>query len=295
MFKYLLYKFGLFILYRIPVSISYKIACFISDFKHFFSFIDKKAVKNNLKNILILDKSANLDFSVREVFRNFGRYLVEFFMTDKMVTQDYIKDKIELENIEYIDQVLEKEKGAILLTAHIGNWEMGAIVLSMLGYPVTAIALPHKETSVNALFNHQRESKGLTIVPSNIAVRKCLETLGKNKIVALVGDRDFTGTGKYFRFLGKEAIMPRGAAMFSYKTGAAIIPVFLIRKDCKVNDSLSSFVLSVGEPIYPPKNKKKINKEAAVLNIMKSYISIIEKEIRKNPAQWMMFREFWKK
>ena len=60
----------------------------------------------------------------------------------------------------------------IILTGHIGNWEMGAAVLSEMGHKMTVIALPHKERLVNNLFNRQRTKHGVTIVPTSVAIRK---------------------------------------------------------------------------------------------------------------------------
>lgn len=217
---------------------------------------------------------------------NFGRYLVEFFRMGKMVDQQYIKNNIKIEHLEHIDEALKAKKGVILLTAHMGNWELGAVLLSVLGYHITAIALPHKERPVNDLFNHQRESQGITIIPTHTAIRKCLECLAENKIVALVGDRDFSNNGEVMDFLGSKAVIPKGAAILSEKTGAPIVPIFLIRNGEGV------FTLTVSQPIYPPVVSKGVVAQETLFFIMRQYLSVIEKKIREYPTQWLMFREF---
>src|SRR3989339_145952 len=293
MIKYFLYKFGLFILYRVPVSLSYRIARFISSVQYALSVVDKKAVKNNLK--MILHREHELDRTAKEIFINFGQYLVESFLTGKKVTKDFVKDNIQFENIEYLDKALKLGKGAILVTAYVGNWELGAIVLSLLGYPINGIALPHKEKQVNDLFNKQRSEKGIKIIPSNLAARRCLEALDRNEIVALLGERDFTNLGQPLEFFGKTTIVPRGAAVFSNKTGAPIIPVFLIRKNEETGNSLKKFVLSFCEPIYPQRRSGRMQKDEAIQGLMKQYLKVIENIISSNPEQWIMFREFWVK
>ena len=284
MFKYLLYKFGQFIVKRLPLKVAYGWATFISDLHYYASFRDRRAVKNNLR--VIMPGREDINSLARQVFRNFGKYLVEFFRMTQDVDRAYIERNIEIRNLERLDEVLRNNKGAIFLTAHLGNWELGGVIMSLLGYPFVAIALPHKERPVNDLFNYQRENKGMTIVPTNIAVRKCIETLKKNSIVALLADRDFSGRGEILDFLGRKAFLPKGPAVFSQNTGAPIIPVFLIRK---VNDK---FTLTFEEPIYPfpdGEDQEKIRK------IMKRYTAIMEERIRENPTQWLMFREFWTK
>ena len=159
--------------------------------------------------------------------------------------------------------------------------------MSVLGYPLMAVALPHKERPVNDLFNHQREVKGITVVPSNVAVRKCIDTLRNNKLVALVADRDFTLHGEVLDFLGRKAFIPKGAALFSIKTGAPIVPCFMTRNPD------DTFVLSLEQPIVPPLEIKETIAQDALIKVMRQYTDVIENKIRQFPTQWLMFREFW--
>lgn len=263
---------------------AYRIAVFVSDLQYHFSPRDRKAVTNNLK--IILGTNKDISRQVREVFRNFGRYLLEFFRMAKFLTPDYIKSNVRIRNIEYLDRVLKHGKGGVLLTAHIGNWELGGVVISMLGYPVVAIALPHKERPVNDLFNHQREARGIKIVQTNGSIRKCIEALHENKIVAILADRDFGFRGEIMDFLGRKTSIPQGPAIFCEKVGAPLIPAFLIR----VEDD--KFELIFEEPVFPPSEG---SEEEKVHTLMKQYTAIIERKVREYPTQWLMFREFWVK
>lgn len=282
MVKYILYKIGQFLVQCLPIRAAYRFAVFISDMQYQFSPRDRRAVTSNLKIILPFKK--NVRREVREVFRNFGRYLLEFFRMDKYLDKEFINQHIKIENIHYVDQVLAGKKGGILLTAHVGNWELGGVVMGMLGYPIVAVALPHKERPVNDLFNRQREMRGVKIVQTGGTIRKCIEALRENKIVALLADRDFGMRGEPLDFLGRKTIIPKGPAVFSLKTGAPIIPGFLIRTQ------EDSFFLKFEEPIYPPQSG---DEQENLLSVMKAYAAVIERKIREYPSQWLMFREFW--
>lgn len=283
MFKFLLYKFGQFVVTRLPIQTAYRWACRLSDLQYYLSFRDQRAVKNNLKTILKSDK--DLSQQARAVFRNFGKYLVEFFRMAK-ADMDFVKRQVKVAGLEKIDEVLARGKGAIFLTGHLGNWELGGIVLSLLGYPSVAIALPHKERPVNNLFNAQRESRGMTIVQTSAASRQCLSMLKANKIVAVVADRCFGASALTFDFFGRPTAFPKGPAIFSLKTGAAILPTFLFRQDD------DRFSLEIGDPIYPPVSDDGRSAEEKVFDIMKQYVAIIADKIRTHPTQWLMFREY---
>ena len=87
-------------------------------------------------------------------------------------------------------------------------------------------------------------------------------------------------------FFGHKTMIPKGAAYFSMKTGAPIIPVFFLRT------ADDHFEINIFPPIEPPRVMDgKINDELAK-GYIQQYLTIIEDEIRKNPSQWLLFREF---
>lgn len=284
MFKYYLYKFGQFCVTRLPLKWSYRIASLVSDMQYLLSFRDRRVIVNNLRQILPFPHQDEHKLA-RRVFRNFGKYLVEFFWMAKGLTKEYINQNIKIQNIHYIDEVLKEKKGGIVLAAHVGNWEMGAVVISMLGYPLVVVALPHKERPVNDLFNYQREARGVTVIQTNGAIRRCVQALKENKLVGLLADRDFSKNGIAMNFLGRPTMIPRGPAAFSLKTGAPIIPTFFVRHN-------STLTLIVEKPLLPAKG---MNEMEATRFLMAQYVNIIEQKIREYPTQWLMFREFWVK
>lgn len=283
MSEYLLYRIGRSIAFHTPLKLGYKIAAFISDLRLLFAAEDRRIARENLK-VIFPQKTEREIHRVRiRMFRNFAKYLVDFFRFEKL-DPDFIKKNIRIENIRYFDEAIGKGKGVIALTAHIGNWELGGVVIALLGYPFWAVALPHKDKRVDDFFNSQRESKGVHVIPLGKAVRSCLKVLEENKMVALAGDRDFTETGIVFDFFGRDAFFPEGPAAFSLKTGATIVPGFMLRN----HDD--TFTLRIEKPIdYAPSG----DKEKDLREIISRYIVIFEDYIRKYPDQWYMFRRFW--
>jgi KDO2-lipid IV(A) lauroyltransferase len=278
-FQYFFYKFGLFILHAVPRKWSYGFAEFAAGVHFRTSSRDRDAVIHNLRQIT--GRTDDLTGEARKVFLNFGRYLVDFFLMYKTVDKPFVQDKVRVVGLAHLERGLASGKGGIILTAHIGNWEMGAAVLDKLGHPVTAIALPHKNPKVNVLFNRQREAHGVKVVPTNTAVRRCMEALRKGKLIAVLGDRDFGTFGYPMDFFGRKTLIPRGAAFFACRTGAAIIPSFLTPAvDGK-------YTMEFLAPIFPQGTE-----EGAELELMKTYVPLIEAQISKDPTQWLMFREF---
>ena len=192
MFKYFLYRIAQAIALTLPLKAAYGLAAFFSNIYSTVAFRDRKAVTENLK-VIFPDKP---DYEIakirKELFRNFAKYLVDFFRFKKL-DAEYLKKNIRLKNLNYIDESLSKGAGAILVTAHLGNWELGGVVISILGYPFLTVALPHKSKMVNEFFNSQRESKGMRVLSLGNAAKGCLKALRKNEVLALAADRDFAG------------------------------------------------------------------------------------------------------
>lgn len=283
MVNYVLYRMGQFIASCMPLKVAYSLAVIFSDLHYIFADKDKARVRKNLKAIFPHKSEKEIRRIRIRTFRNFAKYLVDFFRFAK-INEAYIKKYIKIEGKHYFDQVLAEGKGAVVLTAHIGNWELGGIVISLSGYPFWVVALPHKDKNVDKFFNHQRESKGVKVIPVGKAAGQCMKVLKNNEFVALVGDRDFTKNGITIDFFGKPTLFPIGPAFFALKTGASILPGFMIREK---NDT---FTLKMEKPIKPVHTG---NREHDIKTIVMHYKNIIEDYIRKYPDQWYMFMQFW--
>jgi lauroyl/myristoyl acyltransferase len=279
MLNYPLYKIGQFIARSVPLKTAYKIAVFFSDVHFVFADKDRAEVIANLK-AMFPEKNKKELFKIRiQIFRNFAKYLVDFFRSEE-VTEEYIKRKVKIENISYLDNALKKSKGVVALSAHVGNWELGGIVLACLGYPIFGVALPHKSKKVNDFFNGQREKKGVKVISFGKAARTCLKLLAENKIIALVGDKDFTkDTGVVTDFFGRPSFMPKGPAAFALKNGSVIIPVFVLRNPD------DTFTIKINKPIDCSSN--------TIEGITAKCTEEIEKLVKAYPEQWYMFKKFW--
>ncbi|MFH1577687.1 MAG: lysophospholipid acyltransferase family protein [Candidatus Omnitrophota bacterium] len=283
MIYYLIYQLGVLIFSYLPLKAAYKLAIIISDLHYLFAKKDRGNVAANLK-VIFPNKSYSEIKAIRlKMFRNFAKYLVDFFRLSKL-NKENLDKFVQIENLDYLDQALAKGKGVITLAAHIGNWELAAAALALSGYSIGIVVLPHRHKSVDDFFNSQRQKKGIIVMPLGKAVSQCLKLLHKNKIIALMGDRTFTAAGKLIDFFGLPTYLPKGPAAFSLKTGAQIIPTFMFRNPD------DKFTLKFEKPIEFTSSG---DKEKDLTGLLFKCKSIIEKYILRYPEQWFMFRKFW--
>ncbi len=282
MTMYILYRIGYLLVMGLPLRLSYGIACLIADIYYFIAWRDRAALVANIKIILnddVNDESAK--HIARDVFRNFGKYLVDFFRFSK-IDQEYIKKFVKVEGLKNIDAARSRGKGVIILSAHMGNWELGGLVLSSIGYPMSAVVLTHQNKRINDFFTRQRKVGKMRPIEIGITLKSCYTILKSNNLLGLMGDRDFTKNGLVIEFFGKKTLIPKGPGALSYRIGSAIVPSFMVR------EADDTFRLVFEEPIFPIHDQ---DEDAAIRDLTGRYLKVIESYISRYPTQWYVFKK----
>ncbi len=283
---YFLYRIAYSLANSLSLKLSYRLASFFAFICYAANYRDSRAVIKNLEIITGGQESAgSLRKMARMLYLNFAKYLVDFFRFQKM-DDEYIKKIVKVDGKENIDMALANGKGVILMAGHIGNWELGGSVVAVMGYPISAVVLPHSSKKIDAFFRKQRLIGRFAPIDIGAAVKECYRVLRSNKVLALLGDRDFTKNGLMLDFFGKSTLFPKGPAAFSYRLGSAIIPTLIVRQPD------DTFRMTFEAPIYADQKKPE---DEAVLEASKRCAAIIESYVRRYPAQWYVFRDMWNK
>ena len=263
---------------RLPSGCAFSLAERLADCRWRSSSVDRRTVQQNLAMLAGSTVSVG-DARVREVFRNFGRYLVEFFAMHRVE-----RPQVEVEGREHLSDARLHGRGAILLTAHVGNWEVAAVAIRRMGFPVAAVALAHDDLVMDRLFNAQRERCGIRVIPlGREAARRSLQSLRDGTLLGLLGDREFGDKGLTLSMFGGRVSLPRGPATLSVRAAVPLVPTFLIR------EGRWRFRLCLEPPIWPPAHG---DHERAVHELTRSYAEILQRYLRRVPEQWLMFQPF---
>ncbi|MFA5143777.1 MAG: lysophospholipid acyltransferase family protein [Candidatus Omnitrophota bacterium] len=286
MVLYILYRIGYFLVNVLPLKAAYGLASFIAGLCYMIQRGDRAAVIKNLRTIVLpAPGEPELRRMARELYRNFAKYLVDFFRFSK-IDEEYVNRFVKVEGRHNIDSALAKKCGAVLVSAHIGNWELGGSAISLLGYPMSAVVLTHRNKKIDAFFRRQRLRGKLTPIEIGASLKACYHILKSNRLLGLLGDRDFTGNGLMLDFFGKKTLFPKGPSVFGYRLGAPLIPTLIIRRPD------DTFCLSFEEPIYADRSKPE---DAAVMELAGKCAAIIETYVRRYPTQWYIFKDMWSK
>jgi len=224
----------------------------------------------------------------------------EFILLPK-IRAKHLDNDFEIIGLNNLDNALEKGRGVILVTAHLGNWEVGGLKLASMGYKVQAIMREQSQKRINEYLVREREKYGLKLIVKPVplylrlkergmvfkdesADKKIKAALARNEIVAMVADQNGGKRGLIIDFMGFPASTVAGPAVYARKTGACILPGFIFRQ------GRYRFRI-VFEPALVPDNHE--DDEDFLKAEMQRINTIIERNIHERPEQWLWVHRRW--
>ncbi len=262
----------------LPRRVLFPISRILSFIYYLFAFKTRKIIKDNLK--IILNSQYNEKFTIN-TFYNFSRYLIDFLKV-KNNDREFFQNHLRGENINLINTALScSSGGVVILTIHLGNWEIGGGYLAHLGYDISAVALEHSVKYVEKIFNRQRKNLRIHELPFKDSFTTCLNLLKYKKLIALLCDRDFTLNYYPARLFGRIVYIPKAPFLLALRArvpmvfGVALMQGF----DYKV----------VMEKIIEFRNYS----FREIPQVVAEVTHIIEKYVVNYPDQWFCFSPFW--
>ncbi|HMI43526.1 MAG TPA: lysophospholipid acyltransferase family protein, partial [Gemmatimonadaceae bacterium] len=215
-----------------------------------------------------------------------GRTFIETALLD-FLGKDGLQRLVEtVEGWEEIEEVMSKGKGAVLVTGHIGNWELAGAYVAARGIPLDAIVRGMANPLFDAYINHTREVIGMTVVHDSEAVRRTPRSLRAGRAVAFVADQGVMGLASTFvPFFGRPAKTPRGAAVFALRFDTPVVFVVALRQP---NGRYRIVVERIEAPQTGDRDKD-------VDAIVARFTQHLEKWVRAVPAQYFWQHRRWRR
>ncbi|MCR4663563.1 MAG: lysophospholipid acyltransferase family protein [Endomicrobiaceae bacterium] len=225
---------------------------------------------------------------IKTIFKYEAKNFFELLNFPKM--SDKFFDSIaimEQEQKDIFNKLLERKKGILALSGHIGNWEMLAAGVAK-HYPLNVIARKiYIEELNNMLVSYRNMKKVKVILRSELSsARKMLKALRNNEIIAMLIDQDTSVQSVFVDFFGRPASTPLGLASIALKVGTPVV----LAVDKRLPNGKHKFVIS--DEIVPPETTGDFDTD--VKNFTAKLTKCLEDFIRGNPEQWVWFHERWK-
>ncbi|MBI2853734.1 MAG: lysophospholipid acyltransferase family protein [Chloroflexi bacterium] len=211
-------------------------------------------------------------------FRNYARYCIEFLRDNSRY-----EDRVSLSGIEHIDEALKDGKGAILVSLHMGSWDLAALAVARRRYKLNVVVDNVCNDKVNRWIQRMRAKVGARVIAAKDSMPSLFRALRRNEVLAMLIDCPALGNVKV-RFFGARAKVPGGPAALALRTGAKIVPGVMVRTRG------NRFKTLIAKPLsFEPTGDFAQDVQALTQQIMES----LEGMVKEYPDQWFMFRRIW--
>lgn len=281
--------FFIFLTTFIPIKYFYPLAEFIGFIGSYLFPRQRSRVIGNLNLAFGREKSIKeqsaiyRDFTINEV-KNFFEMLSSVNKKNKQ----YLNNSIQILGGGNLKASLGKGKGVIAVGSHLGNFTLIGMKLKEAGYNFNTVVRGFTDPLRKNLYEKYRSMQDQSFIytrTSRDALKNILQVLRKNEIILLITDENRRRGGVFVNFFNKKASTSPGPAVIHLRTGADILPIFLLRN----HDNTHTLII---EPPLTIPHKGDHDKD--VEEITQLITQRVEEYVRKYPAQWMWTQRRWR-
>ncbi len=226
---------------------------------------------------------ADLKTLVRDNIRSFCRMLADYFLCagDRAVRA---KDLVtSWSGLEHLEAARARGKGTILITGHLGHWELGGLLLALSGVPITVVTLPEPSDELMRWRETARRRLGIRTIAvgpgQEFAFVEMLRVLRGNGVLCMLVDRPYSGTGMPVRQFGRETQFSTAAATLAHHTGASIVPAFVLRQPNSLYQATA----------FPAIEQNAGDLRETLPRNVQKIATLFESIIRQYPEQWFNY------
>ena len=224
----------------------------------------------------------------RQTFLQFARSLADYCALGNL-DPAYLQNLFEqLRGAEHLTQALKHGRGVILVTAHLGNWELGGLFFALKGYKINAVTLEEHMDQLTVMREQYRSVHGIRTIrigSSPFSFIDVMAALRRNEIVAMLVERPYASASVEVEFFGKPTPFSNGPVMLALGTGAVILPGFVYsNRDEKYCGEIREAIPLDSFEDHP----------TAVRHNTQKIARVFESVIREHPDQWYNFVPLWR-
>ncbi len=269
---------------RLPRRLGYALAVLVARFAFVFVPSARLMLEANLRRVLP-DLS---DRQIRRVawrnFRNHSKAYADLMRLPVARVED-LRRLLRVEGVEHLEAALARHRGVLVVSAHMGSWEVAAAIWSATVAPVSLFAEELEPQELYEWYRCTRARLGISVLPlTRSGLRQVLQALEQEEMVVTAIDRDIIGTGIVVDFFGRPARIPEGPAAIALRRGTPLLPVAVFR----LPDD--TFQAAGFPPIFAEPTGDRI---ADIRRVTTEMVRRVEDVIRAHPEQWHMPHRIW--
>ena len=284
MIQYRAFRTMQWLVERLPRRLGYALAVLVARFAFLFARGARNRLEANLTTALPGLAGGRLRDIVWHNFRNHSKAYADLMRLPVARVED-LRQLLHVEGIEHLDAARARGRGVLVVSAHMGSWEIAAAIWSATVAPVSLFAEELEPRELYEWYRRTRARLGISVLPlTRSGLRQVLQALDNEEMVVTAIDRDILGTGIVVDFFGRPARIPEGPAAIALRKGTPLLPVAVYRLP---DDTFQA----VG---YPPIFAESTGDRAAdIRRVTSELVRRLEDLIRAHPDQWHMPHPIW--
>ena len=274
----------IFVVRAAPLRVSYAIAHSAGTLAY---FAWPGGRRRCIQNMLHITDGSELEAKrlARRSFANYLVYLVDFFRFVGTTAEEIEERVVVPEAIWSALRDQQRGKGIVFMTMHFGNWDLGAAILALKGFSISAIADRFASERLNRLIIGSREHLGMKIIPVGRMGPGILRALRNDDVVAMLVDIPQVEGGVRVQFFGSTISVPDGPARIALRAGSSVVAATLPRLG-RWSDQVTA---DIAEVAFEPSG----DNERDVQALTQDVFTALEALVRRHPDQWYIFRNLW--
>jgi KDO2-lipid IV(A) lauroyltransferase len=269
---------------RLPRPWAYALAIVAARIAFLTARTARSRLEENLRQVLPDASPEQLRRVTWLNFRNHSKAYADLMQLPR-ARVEFLRTLLRIEGDEHLQAALGRGKGVMVVSVHMGSWEIAAAIWSATIAPVSLFAEVLKPRELYDWYRNTRARLGISVLPlTRPGLRQVIQALEAQEMVVTAIDHDVLGTGVPMQFLGRTVRIPTGPAAIAVRRGTPVLPVCVFRLP---DDNYQAIGLPavVAQP--------GADRDAETLRVTAEVLSHLERFVREHPDQWHMPHRIW--
>lgn len=261
-----------------------KTATIMGDFSFFVLRLRRGLVEKNLASTFPDMSLPEIRRIARKVYRNQAMNIIEMLRIPLIKNNEDAGELVEIRIDENLRQRIDQQEGAVLVSGHLGSWELIGFCTAMLLGPLNSIVKPIKNKPLDKYLHDLRTSHGHKLIYKDAAARQGLKVLKNGELLGVLGDQSNKKGDVYVDFLGRRATIFMGPAFWALRAG---VPLFVELSKRLDN---GKYLVDIQEILTTDLSYSRED----IKTLTCRYTNVLEEFIRKHPEEWLWLHDRWK-
>ena len=229
----------------------------------------------------------------RRCYAHLGAEAVAVFRLAGMGRRE-VRERTRVTGLGVVEGAVREGRGVIVLSAHLGNWEIGGAALVARGFPIDVVVARQRNELFDRYLTRSRERLGFGIIPRSEGRRGVLAALKAGRLAGILGDQDARRAGVFVDFFGQPASTARGPAVLALRSGALVVTLFAVRLP-GWRPRYHVYLEALGdEAVREGAGGGGGSRAAKVAAMTQAFTTRIEQFVRRYPDQYFWLHKRWK-